>query len=113
MYRGADLVEHVRAIATEGVHHIVEVAFGTNISIDLKLLSIHGSVATYATDAAIPTIPLGFRDRGAAAAGSDRHRPRATRNGNDPGPRCDPRLIRRCEIDVDRARLEIDSARTC
>ena len=58
LHRGPDLVERVRAIAPEGVNHIVEVAFGENIGIDLELLSVHGSVATYATDAAIPPIPF-------------------------------------------------------
>jgi NADPH:quinone reductase len=58
LHRGPDLVERVRALAPEGVHHIVEVAFATNIGVDLELLSVHGSVATYATDAATPPIPF-------------------------------------------------------
>jgi NADPH2:quinone reductase len=58
VHRGPDLIERVRAIAPGGVHHIVEVAFGTNIAIDLELLSVHGSLATYATDAATPPIPF-------------------------------------------------------
>jgi NADPH2:quinone reductase len=58
VHRGPDLIERVRAIAPGGVHHIVEVAFGANIAIDLELLSVHGSLATYATDAATPPIPF-------------------------------------------------------
>lgn len=46
------------ATAPEGVHHIVEVAFGANIVADLELLAIHGSVATYATDKGSPAIPF-------------------------------------------------------
>jgi NADPH:quinone reductase len=76
--RGPDLIEKVRAIAPDGVHHIVEVAFGTNISIDLDLLSVHGSVATYATDAANPSIPfwpLLFKNVRVDFLGSDDFRP--------------------------------------
>ena len=76
--RGPDLIEEVRAIAPDGVHHIVEVAFGTNISIDLDLLSVHGSVATYATDAANPLVPfwpLLFKNVRVDFLGSDDFRP--------------------------------------
>ena len=76
--RGPDLIEEVRAIAPDGVHHIVEVAFGTNISIDLDLLSVHGSVATYATDAANPPVPfwpLLFKNVRVDFLGSDDFRP--------------------------------------
>jgi NADPH2:quinone reductase len=55
---GPELIEHVRAIAPEGVHHIVEVAFGGNIGSDVELLAIRGSVAAYATDVATPSIPF-------------------------------------------------------
>jgi NADPH:quinone reductase len=48
----------ISAVSKAGVHHIVEVAFGTKIAIDLELLSVHGSVATYATDTAAPPIPF-------------------------------------------------------
>jgi NADPH:quinone reductase len=54
----ADLPARVRAIAPEGIDHIVEVAFGANIERDLELLKLGGSVATYATNVATPTIPF-------------------------------------------------------
>lgn len=55
---GPEFIERVRAIAPEGVDHIVEVAFAANVAIDLELLAVHGSVATYATDADTPAIPF-------------------------------------------------------
>jgi NADPH:quinone reductase len=54
----SDLVSRVKALAPEGVDHIVEVAFGANIDADVELLKNDGSVATYATDKATPTIPF-------------------------------------------------------
>jgi NADPH2:quinone reductase len=55
---GADLIDRVRALAPEGVHHIVEAAFAANIATDLELLAVRGSVATYATDEGNPAIPF-------------------------------------------------------
>jgi NADPH2:quinone reductase len=55
---GADVSEGVRALTPQGVHHIVEVAFGANIATDLELLAVAGSVATYATDVETPAIPF-------------------------------------------------------
>jgi NADPH2:quinone reductase len=55
---GPELIERVRALAPDGVHHLVEVAFGANITTDVELLAVSGSVATYATDAASPNIPF-------------------------------------------------------
>lgn len=55
---GPTLVEQVHALAPDGVAHIVEVAFGANITTDLELLALHGSIATYATDVATPDIPF-------------------------------------------------------
>ncbi len=54
----SDLVSRVKALAPDGVDHIVEVAFGANIDADVELLKNDGSVATYATDKATPTIPF-------------------------------------------------------
>ncbi|MBV9294968.1 MAG: NADPH:quinone reductase [Acidobacteriaceae bacterium] len=54
----AKLVQTVKSIAPKGVDHIVEVAFAANISADVELLNMGGSVATYATDNASPTIPF-------------------------------------------------------
>jgi NADPH2:quinone reductase len=55
---GADLVSRVRALAPDGVDHIVEVAFGANVDADVELLKNDGSIATYATDNATPKIPF-------------------------------------------------------
>jgi len=55
---GEDLIEGVRARAPNGVDHIVEVAFGANIATDVELLAPGGSIATYATDVALPGIPF-------------------------------------------------------
>jgi NADPH2:quinone reductase len=54
----SDLVSRVKALAPEGVDHIVEVAFGANIDADVELLKNDGSVASYATDKATPAIPF-------------------------------------------------------
>jgi NADPH2:quinone reductase len=55
---GEDLIERVRALAPHGVDHIVEVAFGANIATDIELLTLGGSIASYATDVAVPEIPF-------------------------------------------------------
>ena len=54
----SDLVSRVKALAPDGVDHIVEVAFGANVDADVELLKNDGSVAAYATDKATPTIPF-------------------------------------------------------
>jgi NADPH2:quinone reductase len=54
----AELPSKVKALAPEGIDHIVEVAFAANIERDVELLKMGGSVATYATNAATPTIPV-------------------------------------------------------
>jgi NADPH:quinone reductase len=53
-----DMVARVRAVAPEGIDHIVEVAFGANIEADVQLLKPGGSIASYATDNAAPKIPF-------------------------------------------------------
>jgi NADPH2:quinone reductase len=53
-----NLVERIRAVAPDGVQHIVEVAFGANIKVDTKVLAQGGSIATYATNAPMPKIPV-------------------------------------------------------
>ena len=53
-----ELAARVRALAPEGIDHIVEVAFGANIDADLELLKMGGSIATYATDSGTPKIPF-------------------------------------------------------
>jgi len=52
------LVEQVRAAAPNGVDHIVEVAFAANIKADVELLAQAGSIATYATNAAMAELPV-------------------------------------------------------
>lgn len=55
---GDKLVERIRALAPDGVEHIVEVAFGANIKTDTELLTQGGSIATYATNAPMPETPV-------------------------------------------------------
>jgi NADPH:quinone reductase len=47
-----------RTLAPDGVHHIVEVTFGANIKTDMEVLAQGGSIATYATNAPTPEIPV-------------------------------------------------------
>jgi NADPH2:quinone reductase len=53
-----NLAERIRAIAPDGVHHIVEVAFGANIKTDTEVLAQGGSIATYATNVPMPETPV-------------------------------------------------------
>src|SRR5579864_6570625 len=53
-----NLVERIRALAPDGVDHIVEVAFGANIKTDTEVLAQGGSIATYATNGPMPEIPV-------------------------------------------------------
>jgi NADPH2:quinone reductase len=55
---GENIVERIRASAPDGVHHVVEVAFGANIKTDTEVLAQGGSIATYATNAPTPEIPV-------------------------------------------------------
>ena len=71
---GADLVDQVRAHAPNGVDHIVEVAFAANIATDEAVLTLGGSIATYATDRALPQLPfwpLLFKNVRVCFVGSD------------------------------------------
>lgn len=54
----ANLVQRIRALAPDGVHHIVEVAFAANIEADVEVLAQGGSIATYATNAPRAEIPI-------------------------------------------------------
>ena len=74
------LVERVRALAPEGIDHIVEVAFSANLATDLELLAPGGSIAAYATGAATPQIPfwpLAFKNVRLFFLGSDDFPPEA------------------------------------
>jgi NADPH2:quinone reductase len=53
-----ELTARLRALAPEGIDHIVEVAFGANIAADVELLKLGGSIASYATDDSAPNIPF-------------------------------------------------------
>ena len=53
-----ELSSRVRALAPDGIDHIVEVAFGANVEADAELLKQDGSIASYATDNATPKIPF-------------------------------------------------------
>jgi NADPH2:quinone reductase len=71
---GENLVKRIRALAPDGVHHIVEVAFGANIKTDAEVLAQGGSIATYATNTPTPETPvwqLVFVNAGLFFVGSD------------------------------------------
>jgi len=53
-----EVTARVRALAPDGIDHIVEVAFGANIEADVELLKLGGSIASYATDNPAPIIPF-------------------------------------------------------
>ena len=53
-----NLAKRIRALAPDGVHHIVEVAFGANIRTDTEVLAQGGSIATYATNTPTPETPV-------------------------------------------------------
>ena len=55
---GEKLIERIRALAPDGVNHIVEVAFGANIKTDTEVLAQGGSIATYATNTPMPETPV-------------------------------------------------------
>jgi NADPH2:quinone reductase len=52
------VVEHIRALAPEGVDHIVEVAFDANIAGDAAVVAQGGSLAAYATGKPAPPVPF-------------------------------------------------------
>lgn len=77
---GPNFIDRVRALAPQGVDHIVEVAFGANLETDLELLALGGSIAAYATDVAAPVIPfwpLVFKNVRVFFLGSDDFPPEA------------------------------------
>jgi NADPH:quinone reductase len=55
---GENLAQRIRDASPDGVHHVVEVAFGANIQTDMEVLAQGGSIATYATNAPSPEIPF-------------------------------------------------------
>lgn len=58
LFSDKDLTARVRGLAPDGIDHIVEVAFAANIEVDIELLKLGGSIASYATDNATPKIPF-------------------------------------------------------
>lgn len=77
---GAELGRQVRDHAPNGVDHIVEVAFGSNIAADSEVLTLGGSIASYATDVTQPPIPfwpLVFQNARLFFLGSDDFPPEA------------------------------------
>jgi NADPH:quinone reductase len=72
--RGEHLLERVRALAPDGIHHIIEGAFATNLLTDVELLAPGGSIATYAADdvtAEVPFWALVFKNVRVYFLGSD------------------------------------------
>jgi NADPH2:quinone reductase len=55
---GEGFLERLRALAPDGINHIVEVAFGANIKADTEVLAQGGSIATYATNVPTPETPV-------------------------------------------------------
>ena len=53
-----ELISRVKALAPQGIDHIVEVAFAANIETDVELLRMGGSISAYATDNQPPRIPF-------------------------------------------------------
>jgi NADPH:quinone reductase len=51
-------IASVRALAPEGVDHVIEVAFGANLEADLEVLKLGGSIAAYASDREFPQVPF-------------------------------------------------------
>ena len=53
-----EVVRRVRTLATEGVGHVVEVAFDANVTADTELLAVGGSIAADATGQPRPAVPF-------------------------------------------------------
>lgn len=69
-----NVVELVRALAPDGVDHIVEVAFAANLAVNTEVLALGGSIAAYATDDPAPVLPfweLLFKNARIFLVGSD------------------------------------------
>lgn len=55
---GEGIEDRLRALAPDGIDHVVEVAFAANLELDLAVLRTGGSIATYATNSPRPEIPF-------------------------------------------------------
>jgi len=81
-----EIVERVLAVASDGVDHIVEVAFEANVAMDEQVLKLGGSIATYATNRPNPEIPfwnLVFKNARLYFLGSDDFPAEAKRQAAD------------------------------
>jgi NADPH:quinone reductase len=70
----AVVVAAVLRLAPQGVDHVVEVAFDTNVAVDEQVLALGGSIAAYATGNAKPELPfwnLLFKNARILLLGSD------------------------------------------
>jgi NADPH2:quinone reductase len=64
-YTDPDAAAQIRAIASDGVDQVVEVAVGTNNALNLAILAPRGTIATYANDGGAPfTLDVGVAMRG-------------------------------------------------
>lgn len=57
-YRSSAFLDDLRRTAPDGVDRIVEVALGANLAASLASLRPHGVIATYATEAQDPVVPV-------------------------------------------------------
>lgn len=81
-----EIVDSVLAVASEGVDHIVEVAFQANVAVDERILTLGGSIASYATNRPNPVLPfwnLAFKNARLYFLGSDDFPPEAKRQAAD------------------------------
>lgn len=58
LLRSDSTAHEVRTLTPDGVHHIVDVAFGANAGLNSEVLAQGGSIAAFATDVAAPTVPF-------------------------------------------------------
>ena len=69
-----EAMDGIQRLAPDGIHHVVEVAFGANIKMDVEGLAQGGSIAAYATAMTSPSIPfwnLAFKNVRVFFLGSD------------------------------------------
>ncbi|TWF82285.1 NADPH2:quinone reductase [Pseudonocardia hierapolitana] len=62
---GADAARQIRAIAPDGVDRVAEIDLAGNAALDVEILAVGGTIATYATGdpgASLPYWPLAFRN---------------------------------------------------
>jgi len=80
------IVERVFALTSNGIDHVVEVAFQANVAVDEQVLKPGGSIASYATNGTNPEIPfwnLVFKNARLYFLGSDDFPAEAKRQAAD------------------------------